>query len=796
MALVYRCRARISGHRSAAVAFLESLVPWFMQNARAHTIGITSTLVLTVLLLWWRLPDFPAYANTRVIEPYGDGYKAYATYLYHINHDSTYSWYQGMNYPFGDHVIPSDTQPLLANSVRWISNNLMDIRPYALGIYNWSMPLGIVLCSLFLFLILARVGLPWWYSVPIAVALTFMAPQWWRMISHFGLAHPEVLPILLYLLLLYDERPSWRISAWIGLSLFLFALLHFYYVAIMGMTIGLYFAFRVWRGREWRQVPLYAAHIALQVLLPAGILMWWMSMGAVSDRTAQPAGYLLYLSIWESIFTSLSQPHWQWVNDHLIKIEQGDFEGYAYVGVVATLTTLFVLVRLPFGKFKRPALEISGQHSGYFEALFWAAALILIFSFGYPFVIDHWDGLLNYAGPIRQFRSIGRFAWVFYYVINLVAFVWLYQQVKHRAVMVLAILLLSVEAWYYNRGPDLKLDDIAEFSEGQTFLDIPGMDYSQYQAVLTVPYYNIGSDNLSAFGNDGFILQKSLTIGMQTGLPTTSAMLTRSSLSQTILQFQLMSEPYRRPVLLDSLADRRPFLLAVNTQKLAEAYNRDWYGHLPEGAVLLHERGNLSLYALPLDLFEQRIAARRERLLREAESTNLHSDPPFLLDNPNFTFIYQSCDEQPSSRVYRGAGAWNKPVNKKQVLLDDRIPGQWPGGAYTFAAWVYIGDDLAARTRLDLEEYDPQSGAILQEFSTWFFFQIKLVDPSGWALVEYPFMPKSADSKLRFSVHNNMMPGRSLYVDDILIRATAAQMYQLGADGLWYNNRWFPVDAE
>ena len=767
-----------------------------MKDGRSLFIGILATLILTTLLLWWRLPDFPAYANTRVIEQYGDGYKAYATYLYHIHHDSTYSWYQGMNYPFGDHVIPSDTQPLLANSVRWISRNLVDIRDYALGIYNWSMPLGILICSLFLFLILARVGLPWWYSVPIAVALTFMAPQWWRMISHFGLAHPEVLPILLYLLLLYEERPSWRISAWIGLSVFIFALLHFYYVAIMGMTIGLYFAFRVLRERAWRQLPVYAVHVAVQVLLPAGLLMWWMSMGAVSDRTAQPAGYLLYLSIWESIFTSLSQPHWQWVNDHIIKIEQGDFEGYAYVGVVATLATLGIIFRLPYGKGKLPITDISGPHSRYFQAMFWTAVLILIFSFGYPFVIKGWDGLLNYAGPLRQFRSIGRFAWVFYYVINLIAFVWLYQQPRLRAFMVPAILLLSLEAWFYNRGPDLKLDEIAEFPEGQTFRDIPGIDYGRYQAILTVPYYNIGSDNLSAFGHDGFILQKSLTIGLQTGLPTTSAMLTRSSLSQTILQFQLMSEPYRRPALVDSLTDRRPFLLAVNTQKLGEAYNRELYGHLPEGTTWLYERGNLSLYELPLDLFERRLAERKARLAVEAADSTLHADPPFLLDNPNFTFVYRSCDEETSARVYRGAGAWNRLIEQKQVLLDERIPKQWPGGAYTFAAWIYIGDDLAARTRLDLEEYDPDSGEILQQLSTWFFFNVKLVDSNGWALIEYPFMPQSGNSKLRFSVQNNMMPGRSLYVDDILIRATAARMYQASEEGLWYNNRWFPVGEE
>lgn len=760
--------------------------------------GLLLTTALMAMLLYLRLPDFPEYAGTRVIEPYGDGYKAYATYLYHIRHDSTNTWFQGMNYPYGEHVIPADTQPLLSNGVRFVNRYITDISGAALGVFNWSMPIGVLLCGIFLYLIFTRLGLPVVYSVPIAVALSFLSPQLWRMISHFGLAHPEVLPILLYLLLRFDEKPSWKISAAIAVSIAVFSQLHFYYFAIMGMTIGLYFFFRVVQRREWKQIPLWAAHVGLQVILPGIVFFAWMSDG-IDDRTSQPAGFLNYRSIWESVFTSFSQPYWKWIDGHVIRIEQGDYEGLAYAGLAAGLAVLLMLYRMFAGKFRKPLFITDSPQQGFIRAIFWASVVMLLFSFGHPFNIPGLEGLLAYAGPLKQFRSIGRFAWVFFYVVNIVGFLWLYSATKSKSwqplVMGAAIVLLSWEAWNFQKMFNLRLDEVEEFKPGQQFTDLKEIDFSRYQAILTVPYFNIGSDNLGAFGNDGFILQKSLTLSLQSGLPTTSAMLTRTSISQTIRQFQLISEPYRMPVLLDELSDKRPFLLAVSASKLREDQNVSrLYGHLLYGAKLLYEKDILQIYEVPLDVFETRIRQRREALTAAAQSDSLYEIPPFWVDNPNFTFVYKSFDDQPSKRSYLGGGGWSGEAGKENVLHDGTIPKQWPGGMYHFSAWVYVGDDLAARTSMRFEEYNPVTGEVYQSHTTWMFFIFGLVEPGGWTLIEYPFTPVAADSKLRFTFQNKMMGRRPIYIDEVLLRATAAHTYRLDDKGLWYNNRWFPKE--
>jgi hypothetical protein len=779
---------------------LKSLAPDTRQSEQKRSLlfGLIVTAAAVIFLLLWRFPDFPAHGGSRIIEPYGDGFKAYATYLYHIQHDSTHTWFQGMNYPFGDHAIPSDTQPLLSNSIRILSSWLPNAQNHATGLFNYSMLLGILIAGIFLYLILVKLGLPIVYAIPIAVMLPFFSPQFWRMTAHFGLAHPEVIPVLIYLLLRFDEKIHWKFSAWIGLSIAIFSLLHFYYMAIMGMTVLAYFGFRTIICRQWKQVPRFALHLSIQLALPAAILWGWMAEGP-SDRTAQPAGFFTYHAIWESLLTGLHQPHWQWVDKHLIKIETTDYEGLSYVGLVAGAAIMVMIFRLLRGRFRFPLFEISGPHIGFLKILFGVSIAMALFSFGYPFTIPGFESLLSYAGPIRQFRSVGRFAWVFFYVGNIIAFLWLFSATNGKRsqpfAMIGALAILAFETWHFNRVPDLRLDEIESFIPGKRFTDIPDLDYGRYQAIMTVPYFNIGSDNLGAFGNDGFILQNALALSLQTGLPTTSAMLTRTSISQTFKQFQLISEPYRAPILLKDLEDERPFLLAVNSRKLKEDPQVSrLYRHLLFGAIPIYESGDLQLFEVPLEVFGIRIQQRRDQLSAEADNPGLFSTPPFKVDNPNFTHVYEPFDGKASERVYLGKGAWSGAAMQKHVLFDGSIPAQWPGGAYHFSMWVYVGDDLAARTQLDFEEYNPTTGERLQQKTTWLFFLVSMVDANGWALIEMPLMTSSADSKLRFSIQNKAMRGRQIYADELLIRAEAAKTYRKDSTGLWFNNRWFPFD--
>lgn len=769
-------------------------IPIFSREAA----GRIAVLALMLGLLALRFPDFFQYPNSRVIEPYGDGYKVYAVMEYHARWDSSYTRFQGMNYPYGEHVVPADAQPLLSSAIKLGSRFFGDLAGYTRVALHFSLLLSLLLCAYFLYLILRKLNIPILWAVAIAIGLTFLSPQIMRMISHYGLAQAAALPALLYLLLRLEETHSWRISIWIALAVTAFALIHFYFFAIMALFISLYHFFGFLRKPSSRRFMRYAFHYSIQILLPLFFFYFWMNHNdPVTDRTPQPWGFFNFHAIWESIFTSLTQPHFQWLDTQVIKIESTEVEGRAYVGLVATIGTLVLLTRWIAGRFREPVVRAGGAYQGFLNKAFWASTLLALFSFGYPFTIPGLEGWLDYAGPIRQFRSVGRFNWAFYYVINLIAFAELWRWVERaswrQAIAGLALLLLGFEAYHFCTTPDLRLDEVRELQPGQRYTDIEGINYRDFQALLTVPYFNIGSDNLWYHG-EGEIVPRSLTLSTQSGLPTTSAMLTRTSLSQTLKQAQLVLEPYRLPRILEDFPNQKPLLLMVANYQFEQ--QKEKYQHLLDGTQLLHETDAYQLFRLPLKAFSDRIAARTQAISQTIaqDTLSLYPHGAFLSRDTALDFYYFGLDSLSASKTYRGKGGFEFPGAEKSLLYDGPMPRQLAGGWYVLSFWLYFQEDMAGRSFLEIEEYAPASGEGVNRQAHQVYYNLKALDDDGWGLLEFLIVPVREDTHLRVIIHNPEMGKRQLHLDELLIRPESSEVYQQGEGFVWKNNRWYPVD--
>ena len=647
------------------------------QQINEEIAGRLLVLFLALLLLFLRFPDFFQSPNSKVIEPYGDGIKAYTVIQYHARYDSTLNYYQGMNYPYSEHVVPAATQPLLSNTIKLISK-LVDITPYTIGIVNCSLLLGLLLCAFFLYLIFRELETPVWWAVGVAIGLTFLAPQLHRMISHYGLAHPEVFPVIFYLLMRLEKSRSWKTSAWIAVAVTAFSLIHFYYFAIITFTISFYFLFGFLRKPGWQKLIRYAFHYSIQLIIPLIFFYFWMYYNdTVTDRTAQPWGFFYFKAIWEGIFTAMGQPHFQWIDSQIIKIDPTQYEGRAYVGLVASLGILFLLIRWAVSKFQQPFIRSGGVLNGFMHKILLVGVVLLIFSFCWPFSWAGWEWLADYAGPIRQFRSVGRFSWVFYYAINIIVFVELWHTLSSKewkwALLVPALALLYFEAYHHAYEYDLKLDEIKELKEGTKYTDIEGVDYDEFQAILTIPYYNIGSDNFWKAGA-GDIVPRSQILSVQTGLPTTSAMLTRTSLSQTMKQLELIYEPYRLPAILEEFPSNKPFLLLVSNYLFSQ--QKELYEHLLEESQLIYENDQYQLYRVALNTFQRRIDSKIRDIEYTIENDTLelrkHGD--FFSRDDNITFYYDSYDLAIADSIYRGAGAYQGIAKEENILFGRSHP--------------------------------------------------------------------------------------------------------------------------
>ncbi|MFN9955571.1 MAG: hypothetical protein ACK55I_20940, partial [bacterium] len=142
---------------------------------------------------------------------------------------------------------------------------------------------------------------------------------------------------------------------------------------------------------------------------------------------------------------------------------------------------------------------------------------------------------------------MGRFSWVFYYAIHLILAISIYRFFKGKRISFLIwgsyFSLMTIDLIHYHRRLNFGLDLIPELEAERKQSFLTGIHADKFQSILTIPYYNLGSDQFW-IEPEGFMLQKSLLLSSKTGLPTNSAMLTRTSRSQTFQQLQWVTETY------------------------------------------------------------------------------------------------------------------------------------------------------------------------------------------------------------------------------------------------------------
>ncbi len=187
------------------------------------------------------------------------------------------------------------------------------------------------------------------------------------------------------------------------------------------------------------------------------------------------------------------------------------------------------------------------------------------FRIGFEFVLD-------IVPAIKQFRALGRFAWVFYYVFTiysafyfyLIFRKWTIQSKKKNAYVLLSFLMLiwMFEAYVNNHRniqiiANKKIDSYKDFRIIDS-LNKYGYTVDSFQSIVPLPGYFIGSEVIASELNDVTSFE-SMAISASTGLPINSIMLSRTSFNQTLISAQLFS---------DSLVNKREILKLLGNQKL------------------------------------------------------------------------------------------------------------------------------------------------------------------------------------------------------------------------------------
>lgn len=761
--------------------------------------GFLSLILISGVIVAWRFGFILAVLDKPlVLDEHSDGFKTYMNAIYHARFDPSNSLFGGMNYPYQEHIVAATELPGLALLIKSLSPYFPSLPDYTFGLTHLLLILSVWLCAIFLFLILKEFSLPDWYAILVAIGLTFLSPQNFRFVHHMGLAPLFVVPAVLYGLIRLTRSPSFGKSLFLTSIVFLSALLHFYFFAICELLIGLYFGFSFLQNRRWDWLKKNLKYYAVIWLLPTAVFLQWMILkDPVQDRSAKPWGFLVYRSKWEGLFTFHEFPLWNWVDQHIIPIEKVEFEGWAYVGLVATIFVHIGLVRWLWARFKQPILPaISKEHRLVLMPILGAAVVLVFLACSQPFATKGFESLLQYCGPLRQFRSTGRFAWVFYYSINIIAFTSLFHGLAKKspwfrgAGISLLLSVLAYEAWEmtYNKHMDKPLLKVSMLQTGGRMQDLTRLDFEEYQAILPVPYYNVGSNNFGAKAG-GNILQYSLAASAQTGLPLIGAMLTRSSRFQAYQQLQLVAKPYQVPSVFKNYPNQKPLIVLASNYMAQEDSLR--YAHLLDANNLLYKGTDFNLYKLALGSFETRMEARKKAIVEQSKNERLYQIGDFRSTDSLQNFYYDSFEHFREKAPHDGSPVFQGPVTSTNSLFNGELPNKRVGEPYELICKFYINEDRYSASAIKITEQGKDGGKINEKI-VLVGQHIVEFGSDGWVILSIPFELKSPQGSLNITLSmEEPVAGKWFKLDDLLIKPVATDLYKFKMDAVWWNCRSF-----
>ncbi|MBP5189351.1 MAG: hypothetical protein J6031_00345 [Bacteroidales bacterium] len=546
-------------------------------------LGCLATIVATVALiaLFWG-PSWLTHWNILFFSTSSeDLIKDVFTTTYHVAHDDDMAISNAMNYPYGEYYTFTGLHPLVAAPLQWLRKaGVVHTERAVLPLMNLLSLLSVVLCALFLYLILRELKLPIWYSVVVALLITLMSPQLQRMGAHMSLSYYCAIPMLLYFTLRHLRSGAWGWALAIGVSMLWFALCHPYYLVFYTVvTVGelAYVFFRrrniEWcKDKAWRKISIAAL---VELVLPLGVFYILSHVGVPDgERTAVPSGFFTYQGRIEGILFPYGRPYF-YEDSHLFA--RVKWEARNYVGIVAVVAIVLMvccffrnLVKKCYASLLRPT------DSRELNLFLLIATVLMLYACGVPF---NWfsRNVVAYIGPLAQFRTQGRFVWLFVYVINIVAFYGLFRWMQsnpkalRKVVLVVALVVMAAEAtaynwhnkaWYSNQWAEWT-DYDNKLPQNQWVNDI---DTSKYQAILTLPVFNEGSE-IAYLPSQDRMFARSALLSMKTGLPLVCNESARSNIRQAWDCIALSRTAFDFLRLADSLPDDRLLLLAVTKNK-------------------------------------------------------------------------------------------------------------------------------------------------------------------------------------------------------------------------------------
>ncbi len=524
-------------------------------------------------------PTGLANLNSTFFSSVNDGIKNYFTFLHYLKFESGFV-FKGMAYPYQDLITFTDNQPLLVLLLKLFGAPETISLTAALAIFNVLMLLALPLSVYFLYKIFQHYEVKPFPAFLFAFAIAMLAPQNERMFGHYGLAYGFFIPALWYLNLKFLQSFS-RTYLYLSLAFVTFmSFLHMYYLAIslvfFGFTALGYFLMHLKQFKHTWKNTLQIVLMGVLPILLVKIFMWVMD--TKTDRVEIPWGFLNYRATFRSIFFAAESPFDKLIPE-AIKVGKYEWEGDAYLSFLGLFFAAFVVFVTVKNWVRTKTFTLNLIELPSFTLYIYTGVFALIFAAVFPFYMPPLDYFIQFLKPILQFRSPGRFAWIFYYVFTVFMLLYFYRKtifsVKPlvKYLYVLPATLLMIEGFSLQAS---MFAAVNQHNEGKTFLNADWqkvmvehkLDTSQYRALIALPFFTIGNEKAGFSGSENSVFS-ALSFTYNTGLPMVNYIMSRASVSEGLKITAIMSHPILPNYYFYQFEDEKPFLIMVTPNGLA-----------------------------------------------------------------------------------------------------------------------------------------------------------------------------------------------------------------------------------
>lgn len=690
----------------------------------------------------------------------GDGFKNYYSLAYQYKYGGGIH-FEGFMYPYGDLATYVDGQILLVWILQGLEKLGLDSENYLLGVINVLPLLSFIICGLILIRIFQYYKVSYPFALMFSIVCIALSPQIFRVQSHYALAYAYLIPMLWWFNLKTNERDSKTILYSVLSCLFLFAhgFIHPYLIFIGSLfLLSLWFA-NVLIHRKFNY------KIFIQGALPLLIFMLVMNvLDPVIDRPKNPYGLMIHKTEVSDLL-----PFHGWFN-HLFKnafsLRSDYTEGFAYPSIlILIIPIVLVLVKgLKLRNIETKGLHISKSLWTYFIS----GILCLAFGMGLHVILTG-ELVLELIPQLKQFRAMGRVSWIFYYMtfafLSIVFYrilIALNSKMLKWSLLGLVALLWCAEIYTYHKSLNKIVstyasDDLLNNSrQVAKLLEVKDIKSDRYQAMWVLPSSSEGTEKVS-FKDDWSSKMNAIPYSHQTGLPLTSIVMSRSSISNSLKVMQLSSSEFIEKELIKDFKNDKPLLIILQNDRI------ELFKDVLLKSSFVGKEKDFSLYEISIDSLSsyQKLYIKP---LADSESD---------LQEPNVFLDFE--DQKFSGLLSQGS----KAINGSSEIFEMEMNLQ-ENASYSLSLWYQITKDRSNVPHFNFQTIDSlKSIRHNHHFRDWDMRRVEVIE--DWIRIKQDFILSKEDKFVKLIAN-----GEYIQLDRILFKQDSIQLFKPTNEAKFY----------